>query len=63
MALRACDAAGAWHHMAVRVRPVAAQWAQYDQERQKLMAKQLKRLLADSSLSENVYEVANKSQQ
>ena len=39
------------------------QWAQYDKKRQSLMEKQLKRLLAAEGLSENVFEVADKSVQ
>ena len=39
------------------------QWAQYDKQRQSLMAQELKRLLAAPGLSDNVFEVADKSVQ
>ena len=39
------------------------QTKQYDQKRQERMAAELKRLLASDGLSDNVYEVAEKSSQ
>ena len=49
------------HQVAARMVSPFTQYAQYDQKRQDLMAKEIKRLLAADGLSENVFEVATKS--